>query len=88
MGVRSLCVIGAAATFHLSGWLAAGFVAAGMVLPWTAVLIANDRAPKQALQFRRFLPDGLAHHRRELAAGGSAATEPSHEPDEHPVVDI
>ncbi|MCW2523336.1 MAG: hypothetical protein JWO63_1671, partial [Frankiales bacterium] len=69
MGVRSLCVIGAAATFQLSGWLAAAFIAAGMVLPWTAVLIANDRPPKKALQFRRFLPDSLTHGNRELTAG-------------------
>jgi hypothetical protein len=88
MGVRALCVIGAAATFQLSGWLAAGFVAAGMVLPWTAVLIANDRAPKKSMQFRRFLPDSLTHRPPELSAGDEVATEPSREPDEHPVVDI
>lgn len=88
MGVRSLCVIGAAATFHVSGWLAAAFIAAGMVLPWTAVLIANDRAPKQALQFRRFLPGPLAHERKELTAGDAPAAQRPRDSEAHPVVDI
>jgi Protein of unknown function (DUF3099) len=59
MIIRALCIIGAATTFTYSGWLAAAFVAAALVLPWSAVLIANDRPPKQALRFRRFLP---GHH--------------------------
>lgn len=86
MTIRALCIIGAACTFSISGWLAAAFVAAAAVLPWSAVLIANDRPPKQELRFRRFLPD--PHGDRELPAGsqqpvgqeagGSAA--PSDEP--------
>ena len=55
MTLRALCVIGAASTFHLSGWLAAAFVVAAAVLPWMAVLIANDRPPKKEVQFRRFV---------------------------------
>ena len=88
MGIRSLCVIGAAATFQLSGWLAAAFIAAGMVLPWTAVLIANDRAPKKALQFRRFLPGPLAAGRKELTAGDAPAAQRARDPESHPVVDL
>lgn len=55
MGLRALCIVGAATTFRMSGWLAAAFVAAAVVLPWAAVLIANDRPPRQELRFRRFL---------------------------------
>jgi len=71
MIIRALCIVGAASTFRFSGWLAAGFVVGAMVLPWCAVLIANDRPPKRELQFRRFLPQ---HH--------SVAPElpPAHEP--------
>ena len=45
MGLRALCVVGAAATYHLSIVLALIFVVGGLVLPWCAVLIANDRPP-------------------------------------------
>jgi hypothetical protein len=54
MGLRALCVIGAASTFRFSGWLAAAFVVGGLVLPWTAVVMANDRMPKQGVRFSRF----------------------------------
>jgi Flp pilus assembly protein TadB len=47
MGLRALCVIGAAASYHVSMALAMLFVVAGIVLPWCAVLIANDRPPKK-----------------------------------------
>lgn len=67
MTLRALCIIGAASTFHLSGWLAAGFVAAAAVLPWAAVLIANDRPPKQEVRFRRFL-GGQQQAQRQLTA--------------------
>jgi Protein of unknown function (DUF3099) len=68
MALRAVCIVGAASTFSLSGWLAAGFVAAALVLPWSAVLIANDRPPKQELRFRRFVGvDKLAQ--RQLTSG-------------------
>jgi hypothetical protein len=70
MMIRALCIIGAATTFNFSGWLAAGFVAAALVLPWAAVLIANNRPPKQAVRFRRFLPG--AFHNHELTAASAA----------------
>jgi Flp pilus assembly protein TadB len=47
MGTRALCVILAATTYHVSMALALVFVIAGAVLPWCAVLIANDRPPKR-----------------------------------------
>lgn len=45
MGGRALCVLGAALTYHVSLILALAFVAGGTVLPWCAVIIANDRPP-------------------------------------------
>jgi Flp pilus assembly protein TadB len=47
MGLRALCVIAAASTYRVSMVLALAFVVAGAVLPWCAVLIANDRPPKR-----------------------------------------
>ena len=47
MATRALCVILAASTYHLSMYLALGFAIAGVILPWCAVLIANDRPPKR-----------------------------------------
>jgi hypothetical protein len=46
MSLRALCVVGAAATYRLSMILALVFVVGGLVLPWCAVLIANDRPPR------------------------------------------
>jgi hypothetical protein len=77
MTLRALCIIGAASTFTLSGWLAAGFVAAAAVLPWAAVLIANDRPPKQELRFRRFVGGGQ-QTQRQLTAG-----QPDEPPEPH-----
>jgi Flp pilus assembly protein TadB len=47
MATRALCVILAAVTYQVSFALAMVFVVAGVVLPWCAVLIANDRPPKR-----------------------------------------
>ncbi len=47
MSLRAAAVLGAALTYHVSLWLAMAFVVAGMVLPWCAVLIANDRPAKK-----------------------------------------
>lgn len=68
MALRAICIVGAASTFSISGWIAAGFVAASLVLPWSAVLIANDRPPKQELRFRRFVGGG-DRAQRQLTSG-------------------
>ena len=47
MAIRALCVLLAATTYRVSFVLAMAFVIAGVVLPWSAVLIANDRPPKR-----------------------------------------
>jgi Flp pilus assembly protein TadB len=66
MALRALCVLAAALTYRASIWLALGLVVGGAVLPWCAVLIANDgpakkRAPHLAhvvANTERGLPSG------------------------------
>jgi len=55
MLIRATCVLGAAATYTVSAWAAAAFVAGAVVLPWTAVVMANDRPPKEGVRFRRII---------------------------------
>jgi hypothetical protein len=69
MTLRGVCIISAALTVGISGWLAAGFVAAALVLPWAAVLVANDRPPKETVRFRRFLPGQGQPGPKELTDG-------------------
>jgi Flp pilus assembly protein TadB len=45
MALRALCVIVAALVYQQSVLLALAFIVGGAVLPWCAVLIANDRLP-------------------------------------------
>jgi hypothetical protein len=47
MGLRAVCVIAAATTYRISIALALAFVVGGMILPWCAVIIANDRPAKK-----------------------------------------
>jgi hypothetical protein len=47
MTLRALCVLGAALSYQVSIILSLAFVVGGLVLPWCAVLIANDRPPKK-----------------------------------------
>jgi hypothetical protein len=56
MAGRAVCVIAAVLVYNVSIWLAGLFLVGAAVLPWAAVLIANDRPAKQAVRFRRFLP--------------------------------
>jgi hypothetical protein len=53
MLTRIVCLI-AAAAFYRNPWLLAIFVTGAVVLPWMAVLIANDRPPKKAQKINRF----------------------------------
>lgn len=57
MSIRTLCVIGAAVVYGISPWLSVAFLVGGAVLPWCAVLIANDRPPKKRAPDPRFHPD-------------------------------
>jgi Flp pilus assembly protein TadB len=67
MALRAVCVLAAALTYRVSIWLALTFVVGGMVLPWCAVIIANDRPAKKRrpdvgyhadLRTERALPPG------------------------------
>jgi hypothetical protein len=85
MVIRAACIVGAATTFRLSGWLAAAFVAAALVLPWSAVLIANDRPPKQELRFRRFVGEAGRPPKELLEAAEPVATREHPRP---PIIDL
>lgn len=66
MGLRALCVLGAALSYNVSTVLAMLFVVGGIVLPWCAVIIANEGPPrKRAPQ----LPGSAAVTERALPAG-------------------
>ena len=88
MALRAVCIVGAASTFSISGWLAAGFVAAALVLPWSAVLIANDRPPKQELRFRRFVGGGARAQRQLTSAEPDPAAADPRPPAEPRIIDI
>jgi Protein of unknown function (DUF3099) len=47
MASRAICIVIAALVYRVSGLLALAFVIGGGVLPWCAVIIANDRPPKK-----------------------------------------
>ena len=55
MGIRAVSVA-LAAVFYQTVWLMAIFAALGIVLPWIAVLMANDRPPKKKLLNGRVAP--------------------------------
>ncbi|MGH3770099.1 MAG: DUF3099 domain-containing protein [Pseudonocardiaceae bacterium] len=70
MSARIPC-LALAGVFYQTWWLALTFVALSVPLPWMAVLIANDRAPRKAEHVNR-LGRGLPEHDfrgRELEGG-------------------
>jgi hypothetical protein len=72
MTIRVLCLIVAVVLVSVQPplvWLWVAFCAAGMILlPWIAVVLANDRLPKDRHRFRRHHPDPS----RTLPAGRPA----------------
>jgi len=56
MAVRGTSLIIAALTAQYSLWLMAVFAVLGTVLPWVAVVMANDRPPKKQLDVNRYRP--------------------------------
>lgn len=56
MSARIPC-LALAGVFYQTWWLALGFLVLSVPLPWMAVLIANDRAPRKAEQVNRFQRD-------------------------------
>lgn len=57
MGMRALCVVAAALTYHVSIWLAFAFVLGGTVLPWCAVILANDGPPRKVAPRPPLMPN-------------------------------
>jgi small neutral amino acid transporter SnatA (MarC family) len=64
MALRVVCLIGAALIYTFSIWFALALIAGGAILPWCAVLIANDGPPKS----RRERASVTAPPARELPA--------------------
>ena len=56
MSARIPCLV-LAGVFYQVWWLALFFLVLSVPLPWMAVLIANDRAPRKAEQVNRFRND-------------------------------
>ena len=56
MAIRCGSLIVAALTAQYSLWLMAVFAVLGTVLPWIAVVMANDRPPKKQLDMNRYRP--------------------------------
>jgi Flp pilus assembly protein TadB len=55
MGVRLVSIV-LAAVFYQVLWLAICFAVLGTVLPWVAVVMANDAPPKKKLDPNRYRP--------------------------------
>lgn len=53
MAVRAVCLI-LATIFYQTLWVMGVFAVLAIVLPWIAVMIANDRPPKKSLNAHRF----------------------------------
>jgi hypothetical protein len=70
MSARIPCLLLAGAFYHI-WWLALGFVVLSIPLPWMAVLIANDRAPRKVEHVNRLRADleGRDLRGRELESG-------------------
>ncbi len=65
MGIRMVSLILAAAFYQVL-WLMAVFAVLGTVLPWIAVVMANDRPPKKKLDVNRYTvpaPDRILESR-------------------------
>jgi hypothetical protein len=76
MSARIPCLL-LAGVFYQTWWVALTFVVLSVPLPWMAVLIANDRAPRKAEHVNR-LGQGLeqADRRgRELESGNHPVVE-------------
>ena len=53
MAVRGVCLV-LAAVFYQVVWLMLIFAVLGTILPWFAVIMANDRPPKKRLDPNRY----------------------------------
>lgn len=55
MAIRAICIVAAALVYRASALLALALIVGGAVLPWCAVLIANDRLPKNRRTRRAYV---------------------------------
>jgi hypothetical protein len=55
MGVRAVCLV-LAAVFYQIVWLMLILAVLGTVLPWIAVVMANDGPPKKRVDAHRYTP--------------------------------
>jgi hypothetical protein len=72
MSIRAGCVIAAACTYNISIWLALTLMVGGAVLPWCAVLIANNGPVKKRVPTPTYRP-GMGPE-RALTAGDDGRT--------------
>jgi len=70
MAIRCVSLVIAAFTAQYSLWAMALFAVLGTVLPWVAVVMANDRPPKKQLDPNRYRPPAPD---RILESGSSRA---------------
>jgi hypothetical protein len=70
MAIRAAAVIAAALTYKVSVIMAVLFLVAGAVIPWCAVILANDGPPKR----RADSPERMANTERALPPGNSDRT--------------
>ncbi len=75
MGLRIVCVIAAAAVFRSSLWLALLFMVGGAVLPWCAVLIANDRPARNRTAFVGYRPPSSTKQLPRQSSAGPRSSE-------------
>lgn len=72
MTLRAICVLAAACTYRVSILLALAFIVGGIVLPWCAVIIANDGPAKKRVPAPNYRP-GIGNE-RALSAGDDGRT--------------
>lgn len=53
MAVRAVCLV-LATVFYQNLWVMGFFAVLAIILPWVAVMVANDRPPKKSLNAHRF----------------------------------
>ena len=63
MAIRAISLVLAALTYSYSLWLMAVFAVLGTVLPWIAVVMANDGPPKKRVDPNRY--DARPDHQLE-----------------------
>jgi hypothetical protein len=70
MMCRIPCLILAGLTYH-TWWLALGFLAISVPLPWIAVLIANDSPPRKTEKVNRYQaePNAIEHTTHRVIDG-------------------